>query len=410
VIPEAEVERLKTDLLRILAEDPHNTRRLLDRLDSLAHESGIDAHSALLLMMTRLAFDEEEARRHWARIVEHQRKMAAALGREPGVRVAVLDYFTNVNRQLVQPTLIDLEMLDHEVGHGMRDARTGLATDRAFRIALQNELRRARRYELRCAVALFDVDDFASANLRHGEVVADRLLREGAMLLGNNVRDIDVAARPGEDEFALLLPETGRGGAWLAAERFRAAFERHFAERDTAAGRVELTVSGGVASYPEDARAPEDLLERAAQALYHAKAAGRNRIEVFRPERRRYLRFELEPGRFEIEVAGAGRAFAARNLSRNGILFTSPEAIAVGDEVEIRLLADGAIDPEAVRVRGTVVRLERLPEPEAVPDATGRPGPSEDRWEVGVAFDLAYGDGTADLHELLDRAHRRELG
>jgi len=409
VIPDAEVERLKADLLRLLAEDAHNTRRLLARLDALARESGVGAHAALLLMLTRLAFDEDEARRHWARILEHQRTMAVALGREPGVRVAVLDYFCNVNRQLVQPTLVDLELLEGDAGDAARDPRTGLATDRMFRIALQNELRRSRRYRLRCAVALFDLDEFAETNRRHGALVADRLLRETALLLGNKIRDIDLAARPGEDELALLLPETDRSGAWLVAERFRVALEEHFAARETAGGRVGLTVSAGVSSFPEDARAAEDLLERAAQALYHAKAAGKNRVEAYRPERRRFLRFELEPGRFEVEVEvdGSGEGLLARNLSRNGILFTSPEPIALGDAVEIRMIADPGDDGTPLHVRGTVVRLEHLPEPEPVLGADGRPGASSDRWEIGVAFDLAWGSGTPDLLAFLERAHRR---
>ena len=78
-----------------------------------------------------------------------------------------------------------------------------LATDRMLRTALQHELRRARRYAQKTALVLFDLDDFAAANASFGELVGDRLLREAAILLSNKIRDIDLAGRPGEDEFAL---------------------------------------------------------------------------------------------------------------------------------------------------------------------------------------------------------------
>ena len=106
-------------------------------------------------------------------------------------------------------------------------------------------------------------------------LVGDRLLREVAILLNNNVRDIDVAARLGEDEMALLLPETDRNAALSVAERFRQEMEEFFATRESGGKPVNLTVSAGVACYPDDAATPEALLERAAQALYQAKAMGR---------------------------------------------------------------------------------------------------------------------------------------
>lgn len=404
MITREEAQRLRGELLAVLTEDARNTERLLARLDSLTRETGIGAHAALLLILTRLAFDEEEARRHWQAILAHRDVMEAALGRDCGLRVAVLDYFVNVNRRLVRPALIDLAMTESAEGEEI-DALTGAASSQRFRRALQVELRRARRYELEAAVALFDVDDFAAVAERVGPLVADRVLRELAIVLHNVIRDIDVVARPGEDELAVLLPETGRNGALLVAERFRREAEAFFARRELGAGAPPLTVSGGVACYPADATAPETLLERAAQALYRAKASGKNAIQLYDPERRRFLRFELEPGRFEVEVLAPPdrRPGRARNLSRNGILFASPEALEVGETIEIRLV-DGALQGvRPLRIRGQVVRLEELPE-----DCPAVPG--ADRYEVGVAFDLDWSEGSDDLLEFLERAQGQGLG
>lgn len=413
MITREEAERLREDLLKVLEEDAHNAQRLLSRLESISRETGIGAHAALLLILTHLGFDEETARRHWARVLEHRTDMTRRLGRDTGIRVAVLDYFVNVNRQLRQPTLIDLEMLETTSADSTRDRLTGLATDRMFRTSLQHELRRARRYGQKAAVVLFDLDSFAEANAAFGEFVGDRLLRESAILLSNKIRDIDLAGRPGEDEFALLLPETDRSGALLVADRFRSELQQYFAGRESGGRPVWLTVSAGIACYPEDATAPEHLLERAAQALYQAKAGGKNAVQLYHPERRRFLRFELEPGRFEVEViapaeAGTG---APRNLSRNGILFVSPEPLEIGEQIEIRL-ADAKEDPaaRAVRIRGSVVRVEELPELLATTVAQDGGREAADRYEIGVAFDLDWGDGTDDLLEFIEHVQTRRVG
>jgi hypothetical protein len=229
--------------------------------------------------------------------------------------------------------------------------------------------------------------------------VADRLLRELAIVLHNLIRDIDLMARPGEDELAVLLPETGRTGALLVAERFRREAQAFFARREPGDVPLSLTVSGGIACYPADATTPEMLLERAAQALYKAKAAGKNTIQLHDPERRRFLRFDLEPGRFEVEVLAPPdhRPGRARNLSRNGILFASPEILLVGETIEIRLVDGAPGGARPLRIRGQVVRLEELPLER--PEDRGA-----DRYEIGMAFDLDWSEGSDDLLEFLERA------
>jgi diguanylate cyclase (GGDEF)-like protein len=406
MIARDEAGRLEAQLLATLGEDSQNTARLLGRLEAVTRESGLGAHAALLLILTRLAFDEDEARRHWEAILAHRDTLAAALGRDPGVRVALLDYFTNLNRRQPEPTLIDLELCSSKSDV---DALTGLNGDRRFRSAVQAELRRARRYGLETAVVVLDVDRFGALNARLGTLVGDRLLREVAMMLANGVRDIDVAGRPGEDEFALLLPETGRNGGLLVAERFRRRIESSFAQREAAGRPVELTVSAGVAAYPHDASTPEALLEHAAQALYRAKAAGRNATQLYHAERRRFLRFELEPGRFEIEVVAppphpGGRA---RNVSRSGVLFDSPERLELGELIEMRLV-DRECDPSErpLRLRGVVVRLEELPATSAAPRVAVTP----DRFEIGVAFDLDWDPAADDLLLFLERVQPRRAG
>jgi diguanylate cyclase (GGDEF)-like protein len=400
VISREEADRLRDQLLAVLSEDARNTQRLVARLDSITDESGIGAHAALLLILTHLPFEEQDARDHWQAILGHRQEMSCVLGRDAGLRVAVLDYFMNINRRLVQPTLMDLEMYETVQAEGSTDIRTGLATNRRFRATLQTEIRRARRYRQRASIVVVDLDEFAQVNERCGSLVGDRLLREVAILLNNNVRDIDVAARLGEDEIALLLPTTGRNEALLVAERFRREVEDFFARRESRGKPVELTVSAGVACYPDDASTPEALLERAAQALYRAKALGRNTVESYYPERRRYLRFDLDPDRFEIEVFGpADRGIAKlQNYSRSGVLFTCPERLEVGESIEIRLVGQISESRRSACLRGRVVRLEEMPPSRTVPAA----GIEPDRYEVGVALDRE--STTEGLLEFFEKA------
>ncbi len=397
---------LRDQLASVLSEDTRNVERLLSRLDSITRDSGISAHAALLLLLTHLAFEDDQARKHWDGILAQREQLSAALGRDPGLRVALLDYFMNVNRRLSHPILIDLDMLEAGERGGFEDSLTRMPTDRVFRTGASTELRRARRYGGRVPVALFDLDDFARINREFGEIVGDRILREAAALLRNEVRDTDLVARTGEDGFGLVLPETDRNGALVLAERFRWEMEAHFAARDVGGRAVALTVSAGVACYPDDAESPEALLECAAQALYCAKAEGKNTVRAYRPERRRYLRFDLEPELMEVEVIAPrdlGRS-RPRNLSLSGILFESPEPLDVGEEIEIRLsgIPGAASGEQPLRVRGNVVRLEEIPERATAGDA--RPG--EDgavaRFEIGVALEMdleGSGQGLLDLLE-----------
>ena len=246
----------REEMLALLAEDPHNTKRLCERLDSIERETGVGAHAALLMILTRKNFPDDEAQLHWSLIVERQKEMSEALSRDVGVRVAALDYFVNVNRQLVQPALIDFELLESPGLNATLDPLTGLASERTFRTAVSNELRRSRRYTLDAAVVLFDLDEFAALNDQLGTLIADRILREAAILLSNKVRDIDLVARCRSDELVLLLPETDRNGALLVGERCRAAIEEFFANEFASRPATNLTISGGVAAYPGTRRLP----------------------------------------------------------------------------------------------------------------------------------------------------------
>jgi two-component system cell cycle response regulator len=158
------------------------------------------------------------------------------------------------------------------------DALTGLANRRRLTAELEREVHRGERHERTFAVLMLDVDHFKQFNDTYGHAAGDAVLKRLAALLRENARDVDTVARYGGEEFTLILPETDATTAAAAAERIRRAID---ADRFSPEGRdteLNVTVSVGLARFPDHGRTPERLMEAADQALYASKAAGRNRV------------------------------------------------------------------------------------------------------------------------------------
>lgn len=159
------------------------------------------------------------------------------------------------------------------------DSLTGAINRRHFMELLEHELRQARRYERPLAVVMIDLDHFKRVNDEHGHLAGDAVLLAAAGAITRSLRDSDVVGRYGGEEFALILPNTDLAGAREVAERCRASVASSRAP--TGGGTVGVTASMGIASYPAaDIDTVDDLLRAADQALYRAKAAGRDRVEA----------------------------------------------------------------------------------------------------------------------------------
>jgi diguanylate cyclase (GGDEF)-like protein/PAS domain S-box-containing protein len=157
------------------------------------------------------------------------------------------------------------------------DHLTGIANRRAFFEAAELELERWRRAPRPLALILFDADNFKRINDTHGHPVGDAVLRHLATTLAGTFRQVDVVARVGGEEFAVLLPSTDLPSALAVAERVRRKIAATCVEVN--GERIAYTVSGGVALMDAGMAGLDDLLKRADAALYGAKAAGRNCIE-----------------------------------------------------------------------------------------------------------------------------------
>jgi len=160
------------------------------------------------------------------------------------------------------------------------DPLTGLANHRQFYDQLEREFRRAQRYQRPLTLLMLDLDRFKAFNDRYGHLAGDHALRETADVLRQNARSVDILARYGGEEFAIILPETDLPRAAAHAERIRSAVASHvFVSQETGLEH-QVTVSVGVAALGLTSEKIEDLVHDADQALYRAKAAGRNRTAL----------------------------------------------------------------------------------------------------------------------------------
>jgi diguanylate cyclase (GGDEF)-like protein len=156
------------------------------------------------------------------------------------------------------------------------DALTGLANRRTLDERLDEELDRARRHGTHLSLVLLDIDDFKQVNDRFGHQAGDEVLRAIAPVFAGTLRELDLAARFGGEEFAVVLPGTTVAGGRSVAELIRKAFAQITV--DSASGeRIRVTASFGVAEYPT-CPSVAALIAKADAALYEAKRAGKNRV------------------------------------------------------------------------------------------------------------------------------------
>jgi two-component system, cell cycle response regulator len=165
----------------------------------------------------------------------------------------------------------------------LTDAVTGSWNYRYFERRLEQELERSRRFGRLFALLLLDIDHFKLVNDRHGHQVGDEVLVEMTRRITAIVRDIDTFARYGGEEFVLILPETNLVGGIAVAEKLRGAVAAAPFAAPPGGDGVRLTVSLGVACYPEHATSTSELLRAADTAMYEAKRRGRNRVMTAGP-------------------------------------------------------------------------------------------------------------------------------
>ncbi len=158
------------------------------------------------------------------------------------------------------------------------DGLTKLFNKRFFMSRLSEEILKAEKGHYPVSLFIFDLDHFKHYNDTQGHQAGDEVLKLTGQILRDMVRPDDTPARYGGEEFIVILPQTPKDGGMVAAERIRARVAEHpYANRESQPLKI-VSLSGGIATFPDDGRTGTDLIAAADAALYRAKQAGRNRV------------------------------------------------------------------------------------------------------------------------------------
>jgi diguanylate cyclase (GGDEF)-like protein len=183
---------------------------------------------------------------------------------------------------LVEPCAIAIEnaiLFQRTEQLTITDDLTKLFNSRYLNLYISREIKRCKRHGIPLSVIFLDLDGFKSVNDAYGHLAGSRTLTEVGGILVEAVRESDILARYGGDEFVVVLPETPPSGALVIAERIRKAIESHSFLKDQGV-EARISASFGIASYPDHALTPEGLIQKADQAMYRVKERDKNGIEV----------------------------------------------------------------------------------------------------------------------------------
>jgi len=182
--------------------------------------------------------------------------------------------------QLVGASLGNIKMFEKIQHQAIRDGLTGLYNHKRFYEILERELWRNRRYGGQISLIMIDIDDLKKVNDAHGHRAGDKVIKKVSSKIQGCIRQIDIAARYGGDEFAVILPNTSLADARHVAERMLEAVSKSslFWKREP----IKPSISIGLGEYGPEIT-PEDITNRSDKALYMAKQSGKNTVKVIEP-------------------------------------------------------------------------------------------------------------------------------
>ena len=194
----------------------------------------------------------------------------------------VFTYFVSgyLSKNLHEKEELLTELLRQTRELSVTDGLTGLYNQMHFFELLDRETRQSRRHGMSYSLIIFDVDHFKNYNDHNGHLRGSETLREIAAIMKKKFRASDLLAKYGGDEFVVILPQTDKVGAYLAAERLRESVEHEPFPGAETQPQKKITISMGLASYPEHGLNDNEILTRADKASYFGQGVGRNRSVI----------------------------------------------------------------------------------------------------------------------------------
>jgi diguanylate cyclase (GGDEF)-like protein len=350
--------QMQAKINQFLLRYSHDKQHFAQKLKRLADNQGNHLYASLLFTMAHLEFSNHTAWRHWQKILMHWDRLNLHMQREIDVRVAILDYFMDISRKLKNPKIIEIKTYQRTQMETFVDELTQLNNYRYFIKKLKHEIIRANRYRSPLTLVILDVDDFKKYNDTNGHLAGNKALKKLAKIIKKSLRNVDTVTRFGGEEFALLLPATDENGGLAIAERIRRQVEKVSFINEQKQPLKKFTISGGVSTLNEDTQTEVALIQKADQALYRSKAAGKNRILVYHEERRRFARLNSSIKNLLVVFSEQGDKYIPQNISEGGILFFSRQALPLGKN--LRLLLNFSDRKNQIALEAQIRRVEPL--------------------------------------------------
>jgi diguanylate cyclase (GGDEF)-like protein len=268
------IERASGDLIEVHIQDEEGRLALEGKMPGTYYQD-------LIFALIQIRLPEEEAKRDWKEIINHKYFLSEKLGRNVGIHVASLDYYTNIKRKVDNPTIVDVREYMDTASRALTDDLTKAYNRHYFEEELRRLFFTARATGRLFALLMIDLDHFKQYNDVNGHVQGDIALIETVRILHAVCSREQTVARFGGEEFSVLLPDTDGAGAVAAAENIRTAiFDYRFVnEHKLHTGRLSASI--GVTAYRSDCRTPLEVIAEADIALYEAKNGGRNQVRAY---------------------------------------------------------------------------------------------------------------------------------
>jgi diguanylate cyclase (GGDEF)-like protein len=235
----------------------------------------------IIFALIQIRLPEEEAQRDWREILKHKFLVSEKLGRNVGIHVATLDYYTNVKRKIINPKIVDAHEYADTASRALIDELTKAYNRHFFDEEFKRLFAGAKANGGAFSLIMLDLDHFKIYNDLNGHIQGDLALIETVRILHAVCSPDDTVSRYGGEEFAILVPAQPLNLALKTAENIRSAIYDYRFVNEQQLPAKRLTASLGVTAYRPEVLSTIAMTEEADSALYQAKNAGRNQVKAY---------------------------------------------------------------------------------------------------------------------------------
>ncbi len=333
----------------------------ISQLNALIKDHGDHVCPVIFSALANVDLPVKTATSYWVDVLNHRTELMRQLNRKISLITAMSDYLQSFTKFLTSSCLVDAGMFERVISGTTHDNLTGLYNRTYFDETYEQQISLAKRYNTDMSILFLDIDDFKDVNDSYGHFAGDFALQEVARIITKSKRESDIAARYGGEEFVLLMPHTSNIEACILAERIRKEIELTVLFFKGIS--FNLTISGGLASFPLNSMEPKDLLFMADSAVYLAKGSGKNTISQFKDEQRRYLRIKINKPILIKELGFDGNdiyAGTSKDIGMGGILLENSKNLPLGSMQEMSVVVNES--NERLLLIGKVLRVEQCGE------------------------------------------------